>query len=344
MSLLKRLSGGLGVFVAITLLAPLAALVVLGIRAASQSPLESAAKPEPLIASVGSTDRALEVTVAIAVEYGDAFAPASGGAGTLTTVDVAAGDTVKSGQRVATVNNADVTAYESPTPLWRDLYRGLAGPDVQVAQRLMTSFGYYSGPIDGSVGLGTERGFKAFNRAHGYGADNGTLGLASVVWLGSAPVTIADVSVAAGDSISPGAKLFTTTSSVAVIKVTEPQNVVRDQPVDLVVGDVATPYEVGSGRITDPAAVAAIAKSLGTATDGVGTIRLATPLTVGTVPSSAVVSGSAGVTCIFPDLDGAPIVISPVGGSIGTIDLDPSLVGQSVLVNPREVREDLSCG
>ena len=32
------------------------------------------------------------------------------------------------------------------------------------------------------------------------------------------------------------------------------------------------------------------------------------------------------------------------GGTLGTVDLDVGLVGQPVLVNPRQVRHDLDCG
>jgi peptidoglycan hydrolase-like protein with peptidoglycan-binding domain len=338
------LSGGLGLFVAVTLLAPLAALTVLGIRAASQSPLESASLPEPLIATVQSASRAHEVVVAIKVEYADPVAATMNASGVLTSVGIAPGSVVQTGTRVATVNDAQVIAYVSPTPLWRDLSRGVVGSDVAIAQRLMASLGYYSGPSDGKVGFGTEKAFKAFNAAHGYGTGNGFLSLGSLVWVGPVPVTVASVAVAAGDPATPGSDLFTAASGAAAIKVTEAASVPRDQPVSLVVGDTATPYVVGSGRVTDPAAVAAIATALGALTEGTGTIRLDTPVVVGTLPSSAVVSDEAGATCFFPDLTGASVSIEPLGGSLGTIDVDPSLVGRPILINPREVREDLSCG
>ncbi len=340
----KRLSGGLGLFVAVTMLVPLAALTVLGIRAASQSPLESASLPEPLVATVQSASRAHEVVVAISVEYADPLTATLNASGVLTSVDIAPGDVVHNGTRIASVNDAPVTAYTSATPLWRDLYRGASGPDVRVAQTVMAAFGYYSGPIDGKAGYGTEKAFKAFNARRGYGATNGTLGLGSLVWVGPAPVTVASVAVAAGDSAMPGTDVFTATSGPSIIKVTEAASLTRDQPVSLVVGDTVTPYEVGTGMVTDPDAVAAIAAALGLATDGTGTIRLDSPTVVGTLPSSAVVSDVSGATCFFPGVDGAPVVIEPIGGSLGTIDVDPSFIGRDVLVNPREVREDLSCG
>ncbi len=344
MEWLKRLSGGLSLFVAVTLLAPLAALTVLGIRAASQSPLESASSPEPLFATVQSASRTHDVVVAISVEYADPVAATINASGVFTTVDLSPGDIVHTGTRVATVNDAQVIAYMSLTPLWRDLSRGVAGPDVAIAQTLLASFGYYSGPIDGKFGFGTERAVKAFNTAHGYGIGNGLLSVGSLVWVGFAPVTVASVAVAAGDAATPGSDLFLATSGPADIKVAETASIPRDQPINLVVGDIATPYIVGSGRVTDPEAVAAIAAAMGAVTEGTGTIQLDEPVVVGTLPSSAVVSDNTGATCFFPDVTSTGVAIEPLGGSLGMIDVDPSLVGRPILINPREVREGLSCG
>ena len=78
--------------------------------------------------------------------------------------------------------------------------------------------------------------------------------------------------------------------------------------------------------------------------EGVGTVALVDPQVVGTVPSSAVFSDETGATCIFPSVDGAPVAVTPTGGTLGTVDLDQSLVGQAVLINPRDVRQDLTCG
>jgi len=344
MSTRERWGNGLSVFVAVTLFAPLVALGIVALRAASQSPLESADSPAPLIGTVTVAERSRDVTVAISVEYADALAPTTYASGTVTSVVIAPGDVVVDRALVATVNDAALVAYVSPTPLWRDVYRGLKGADVKVAQRLMTSFGYYTGPIDGDAGYGTEKAFRAFNAAHGYGADNGVLALGSVVWVGPTPVTVSSVSIAAGDLVSPGTEVFSTDSSLAAVKVTETASLERTLPVELVVGDTATPYQVGTERVTNPEAVAAIARELGTTTEGTGTIRLVTPISVGTIPSSAAVSTPGGATCFFPDITGPGVAITPLGGSLGTIDVDASLIGSAVLVNPREVREDLSCG
>jgi peptidoglycan hydrolase-like protein with peptidoglycan-binding domain len=340
----KRLPSGLGVFIALTLLAPVLALTALAIRAAAQSPLESASAPEPLMGTVETMDRFQQVAVAIKVEFTDALSPAIAASGTVTQVIVAPGQTVTSGTVLATVNDLPVIAYTGATPLWRDLSRGATGDDVRVAQTFLQAWGYYNGAIDGNLKYATEQAIKAFNKANGGGTNNPVLSLSSLAWIGPSDVTVAALSIGAGDSASPGAALFTTTASLAAIAVTETPNIVRDAPVVLQVGPVTTPYEVGSGRVTDPEVVAAIAAFLGQATDGTGNVSLVTPRTVGTVPSSAIVVDEQSRTCMFANLTDPGILVEPLGGSLGTVDLDNSLAGQTVLFNPREVREDLSCG
>ncbi|MCJ7827015.1 MAG: peptidoglycan-binding protein [Demequinaceae bacterium] len=344
MRFLKRLPTGLGVFVALTLIAPLIALTALAIKAANQSPLESASNPEPLIGAIEAASRDRQVAVAIKVEYADALSPTTDAYGTLTSVKIASGQTVTTGTVVATVNDARVIAYASATPLWRDLSRGTSGPDVRVGQQFLKAQGYYSGSVDGKVGYATEQAIKAFNKAQGFGSNNGVLSLSSLTWIGTGDVVVSEVMVHAGDSASPGTVLFTTTASLAAIVITETPNIPRDADVLLEVNDIVTPYVVGSGRVTEPGIVTAMASSLGLATDGTGSVYLAEPVTVGTVPSSALVVDTLGHTCFFGDTTAPGQVVQPQGGTIGAVDLDASLIGSVVLLNPREVREDLSCG
>ena len=336
-------TAGTAVAVSLALIAPLVAGGVLAVRAASQSPLESASDVAPLQGTVERAERFREAQVAIAVEYADALAPTTNASGIITALGFAPGSEITTGTVLAQVNDANVIAYSSDSPLFRDISRGTNGRDVTTAQSLLHALGYNAGPVDGKAGLTTERAIIAFNKANGYGDKNPVLSLTALVWIGTGNVTVAEAKVTLGAAVNPGNELFTTTAALAAIKVTETPNVPKDAEIQLVVGDIATPYEPGTGRVTDPDAVAAIAASLGTATEGVGTVRLVTAQEVGTVPASAVVSDTQGRTCLFPDVTGAPIPVTPLGGTLGTVDLDVSLAGQPVLINPRDVRTDLSC-
>ncbi len=335
---------GLAVGVALAALLPLAAGAVVAITVASDSPLESAADAAPLIGAVETAERSGQVNVSIKVEFSAALSPATAASGTITALSLVPGSQVTTGTPVMDVNAQAVIAYVAASPLYRDIARGLEGPDVVTAQQLLADLGYGTGAADGKAGLATEKAIKAFNLAHGYGKDNAVLSLASLVWVGTAPVTVNAVGVHLGGQVGPGTELFTTTAALAAITVAEPPGLVADDKWELVVGGVATPYAPGSGRVTDADAVAAMVATLGTAVEGLGTIQLVSPTKVATVPSSAVITDAAGRTCVFESETAPPTLVEPTGGSLGTIDLDPALAGAPVLLNPREVRTDLTCG
>ena len=336
-------NAGVAAGVALGIVIPLGLAVAVALVVAERSPLESAAKPAPLVGAVETAQRSGQVNVGIKVEYTEALSPATNASGTITAMGVAAGDQVTTGTRVMDVNAQAVIAYVADSPLYRDIARGLTGPDVATAQALLTQLGYPAGTPDGKAGVATEKAIKAFNLANGYGKDNTVLSLASLVWVGTSPVTVGVMSVHLGGQVGPGTALFTTTAALAAITVAEPPGMVADGDLKLVVGGVSTPYVAGSGRVTEPQAVAAMVTSLGTATEGLGTLQLVTPSTVATVPSSAVVTDAAGRTCVFASETAPPTLVTPTGGSLGTIDLDPALAGTPVLLNPREVRTDLTC-
>jgi len=340
----KPPSRGIAIAVALALVAPLAAGIALILAHSSESPLESASGVEPLIGSVERAERFNEASVAITVQYATALAPATQASGTLTALKIAPGTEVKTGTVVGSVNNRKLVAYASKAPLFRDIHKGLKGADVKTAQQLLKDLNFYTGSVDGNADATTEKSIKAFNKHYGWGKDNSTFALASLVWVGQAPVAVSEVSVTLGSSVSPGTELFKTTASLAAIVVAETPNLPTEGDVTLTVNGVTVPYVVGSGAVTEPDAVAQIAATMGTTTEGVGTVALVSPQVVGTVPSSAVVSDESGATCIFADVTAGPFAVTPLGGTLGTVDLDESLVGQAVLTNPRDVREDLACG
>ncbi len=339
---IKNLGAAVGLALGIVIPLGLAAAVALVV--AERSPLESAAPAAPLVGTIESAQRNNQVTVPVGVEFADAVSPATQSSGTVTALGIRSGAEVVTGTRLMDVDAHGVVAYVADSPLYRDITRGLDGPDIATAQGLLAALGYPAGPVDGKAGAATEDAIKSFNLAYGYGKNNAVLSLASLVWVGTSPATVEAVSVQLGDSVGPGTELFTTSAAFAGITVGEPPGDGLEGQWVLTVNGVTAPYEPGSGRITDPDAIAMMADTLGTEGEGVGTLQLATPLTVASVPSAAVVSDATGGACIFASADAEPTLVQAAGGSLGTVDLDVSLVGQPVLLNPREVREDLTCG
>jgi peptidoglycan hydrolase-like protein with peptidoglycan-binding domain len=335
----------LAAFVALTMLVPLAAGIVLAVRISTQSPLESAAHPQPLVAKVESVSRPRQAGVMVSVVPGEALTPRANTSGLVTAVPVRQGSAVSTGTVVAVVGGSDIVAYQAGRPLYAEVAPGTKRETVKAGQQVLSALGYYRGRPDGLLAADTVAAIKKFNADHGFGASNTTFGLAALTWIGVEPVTVAKLAARPGDTLAPGADLFTTTAALSGIKVTESPGIVRDAPVKLIVNGFEAPYTVGSGLVTDPKFAAAVATSLGTQTDGAGTIELLNPVTVGTLPASALVTDAAGHICFFASASAPPTQVNPLDdGSIGNVDVDPSLIGTAILVNPRAVRSDLSCG
>lgn len=336
--------GALPAVLALSLIAPLAAGMTIAIVKSSESPLESATEPEPVIAAVQRAERNAAVTVSVTAKSAAAQSPATDAAGTLTALALSVGSKLDTGAVLGSVDHRDLVAYVAETPLAGDVARGHKGTDVATAQRLLSELGFYDGAADGVAGAGTVTAIKAFNAEHGYGKTDGVLHRASLVWLGTAPATVAELLVPLGSQVSPGTALFTATAGLAAITVAEPPVLPPSEQLTLTVNGVAAPYEPGSGAVTEPEHVEAIAAALTTEGEAVGSLELTVPQVVGTVPASAVFADDTGATCLFPDATAPPVTVAPTGGTLGTVDLDDAMVGTPVLVNPREVREDLSCG
>ncbi|TQO19650.1 putative peptidoglycan binding protein [Rhodoglobus vestalii] len=122
-------------------------------------------------------------------------------AGTVTTVDVANGDEVVLGQRVYSVDLRPVFAARGDIPAFRDLSRGLTGPDVMQLQELLIAAGTYTGPADGEFYAGTERAVEAWQLSQGVEVD-GSVRRSDIIFISSLPTR-----VAVSDELVRGASL-----------------------------------------------------------------------------------------------------------------------------------------
>ncbi len=326
----------------IVVICALGAAGMLAYQASSHSPLESASSPEPLVASVGTSEQYEATQVGVALTYASPVAATTQASGTVTSVGIAPGSQIHAGDVVMTVDAGDVVAYASERPLYRDIAAGDTGDDVEAAQELLASLGYLDSEPDGIAGALTSAAITAFNAEHGYGSTNPVLSRASLTWIDDENTTVSEVEVSVAQEISPGMVLWSAAAAPVALAVTETTPISQEGTWEIDVYGVTASYDAGSGTVTDPTVIAAIAEAMGSVAEGVATVRLAEPHVVGTVPSSAVVSDD-GLACLFPSIAGAPVVVEPTGGDLGTVEIDAALAGSEVLVNPREVREDLSC-
>ncbi|UZN04081.1 peptidoglycan-binding domain-containing protein [Cellulomonas sp. S1-8] len=282
----------------------------------------------------------------VALRPSEATPVRSAASGMVTQVNVVEGDAVSTGTVLVAVGDEDVVAYTSARPMHTDVAEGDSGAAVSVAQQVLTELGLYSGNVDGKAHAGTVRAIVAFNEAHGRSRER-VLAISSLAWLGPEPVTAKDVLVRPGETVGPGTDLFGTADTFSAVDVRSEGGSWPDGPLVLDVGGLSVPLDPGSRAVTDSVFVDEVARILGpdgAQKGGSGVVRRAEPVEVGVVPASAVVTDASGRVCIFEDRAGAAVAITPTGGSLGTVDVDATLVGRPLLVNPREVRADLDCG
>lgn len=251
------------------------------------------------------------------------------------------GTVIQPGATLATVDDVPVVAMAGDAPPYRALSAGDKGEDVARLQQFLAATGYLSTAADGTYGSSTVRAVRAWNKDHGRRGDS--FDPASIVWIGTGPFDVAEVPVKVGGAASPGQPIAIGPALLEAVEVEEPAGGIASGAYLVRVGDVAAPYEPGTGLVSDPAAAAAVVAALGR-DQGAGQLVQADPVEVAVIPASAVVTDSDGRTCVFPDATSAATLIEPVGSAAGAVHLAPDTSIREVLVNPAQVREDLSCG
>ncbi|MCM3659216.1 peptidoglycan-binding protein [Agromyces mediolanus] len=129
-------------------------------------------------------------------------------AGTVTSVELAAGDEVRAGSVLYSVELRPVVAAVGEVPAFRQIGRDAQGPDVRQLQQLLTDLGHYDGLVDGGFGPRTEAAVKAWQGSLELPAD-GVVQAGDLVFLPALPgrVTLDDKLVRPGASLSGGEQL-----------------------------------------------------------------------------------------------------------------------------------------
>lgn len=327
-----------------TLLVPVLAGLAVVVQRASESPLESTADVEPVIVVAEEAVRTPAAAATVAVTYAVPFEVATQSVGTVTAIQIGVGDELASGDVILSVDDRDVIAYEATEPLWRDLGRGAKGDDVGRFQQLLTALGLEPGGTPGTVTADTLASIRTLNARLGRAEDGSTLRLAALAWIGSGSLTVSSVSVRQGATVGPGAPVLAGPQVPDGVDVVEIGDLPAEGDLVLAIGETSVPYARGSGRIDDDASAASIAAALGAKAEGNAQIRATETTSVASIPAGAVVTDEGGRTCVFVSADSAAQVVEPLGGSIGSVELPAEWIGREVLANPRDVREDLTCG
>ena len=142
----------------------------------------------------------------------DAAAPgtgsAAGGSATgsssgtvyISSLDVAAGQRISNGEKLAEIDGEPLFALAGRVPAWRDITPGETGPDVAELQQALASLGYYSGgDTPGFFGAATQDAVAEYYEHLGYTPPaTGGVPMPDVVFLPSLPAKVVVVNGAKG--------------------------------------------------------------------------------------------------------------------------------------------------
>jgi len=334
----------LAAVVAVGALAPAVVGLAWVVSQSVASPLRADAPPEPLVVPVATVARDQPVSVLLTVEHSAPFQAVVAGAGVVTDLHVGAGDEVGPGDKLVSIDDQVRIAFAAPAPLWRDIGLGAEGEDVERVRDFLAALDLPAGTVPGRATAATVEGIRQLNQSLGRGSGDRVLRRETLLWIGPEPMPVSRLLVEIGEVLAAGQAVMEGPSRPVTVTAETPQP--RSWPEAeyvLAVGDVEVPYDPRTGRVHDPESTAAIAEALG-GDEGGGTVKLAAPEEVGTLRASAVVTDPAGRTCVFESVSAPPTPIEVTGGSLSTVEVPADWAGRPVLANPREVREDLSCG
>ena len=214
--LARRRRALLGVGIAAALLGVGGVIGASFVKSPQQLAADTAAPPRTVttaavVSQILTSSVQMRGVVYPATEY-DVYpsAPASSaGAGTgtgtgsavyISKLEVAAGDTITNGRRLAEIDGEPLFALRGTVPAWRDLTPGESGPDVSELQQALAALGYYGGgDTPGYFGSSTGYAVSLYYEHLGYTPPSlGGLPAADVVFLPSLPARVLAVNGAAG--------------------------------------------------------------------------------------------------------------------------------------------------
>ena len=131
---------------------------------------------------------------------GSATGGGSPGAVYISGLDVAAGQTISNGEKLAEIDGEPLFALAGRVPAWRDITPGETGPDVAELQKALAALGYYQGDdTPGFFGTGTQAAVSLYYEHLGYTAPAaGGVPLTDVIFVPSLPAKVIAVNGAKG--------------------------------------------------------------------------------------------------------------------------------------------------
>lgn len=257
----------------------------------------------------------------------------SDAAGRVTSSSCSTGGTVASGSSIMAVNGEPLIALSTSIPLWRDLADGDSGKDVAALQTELSRLGYRTG-VDGKVGVST---LAAIAKLLAQGTEpvkpTTIVPAGRFIWLPSETVTAGTCDVVVGETVAPGSAVATTAQQLVSVSV-------HELPTDLLEGartmklDDKTVAIAPDGRVSDAESLKALAETpsyrnyltrmsqqtaqsseAGSPETVNGTLSLARPVEVASVPPSAVYAVKGNFGCVSSGNQKSRVAI--VGSQLG---------------------------
>lgn len=124
------------------------------------------------------------------VEWSAQFVASNSASGTVTTIDLDAGEVADTGDVLYTVDLRPVVVAVGDVPTFRDLRSDDRGADVEQVQAMLRTLGYSSAPPDGSFGAATAQAVRAWQRDLGVTTD-GVVRRGDLVFVPELPARLA---------------------------------------------------------------------------------------------------------------------------------------------------------
>lgn len=315
------------------------------VAASPRSPLLVDRSEGPSYVAPAPSDADLKQPVDVELQFGaEPTLVWPGFSGTLTSVAASPGATITNGSPVAKVDAVTVTALRTPTPLYRDVTPTTVGPDVAEVGTALSDLGLMR-EVDVSIRVGTN--FRAailrFNRSRGIDAD--VITADSVVWLPRDSLRLTRVDLTAGrPAPSRGEIAGNGVADIVSARLVAPEG--SSDGLAMPSGRLVVEWQGGrfpvSGSSIDPSAWAELRELITKPEERLrgAVLRLAEPTPSSRVPSSAVIVGADGSTCVASGRSEV-VNVKVVSGGPGYVDLLGNLPGR-VLANPLMVRVDPS--
>ncbi len=281
--------------------------------------------------------------------------------GTVTRIYAQPGQTLTTGSGIAAINGVGVIAAHSPDPFHRPIARNATGPDVAALNDILVQLGLLTAdpPPAETATLATVTAIRALESILGVENPTGVFLPAYFVWLPNPTFELLELHLTRGTAApSPGSTLAISAASLTNAAVSPIQaggipgqgggRLELHPEVEWVLDFSGQEFPV------DPLTSAIAPEALATLaelfpdqrTDFRATVRRAEPLDTAAIPSSAVMSNSAGRLCVWvpagQEFTAVPVEV--VGSRLGVTTLASGVAaGEPVLANPSQVLESPAC-